>query len=85
MKKSIFTILFFLTLFLGGNITNAQKVVVINKHNRHKVIKVKPNKPKLIIIKPNKVRRNHVWVKGALEKKKEKSYLGRRSLEKVNS
>jgi len=64
MKKSIFTTLFFLTLFLGGNITNAQKVVVINKHNRHQVIKIKPNKPKLIIVKPNKVRRNHVWVKG---------------------
>ena len=70
MKKTIFTLLFFLTLFLGGNITNAQKVVVINKHNRHKVIKVKPNKPKLIIVKPNKVRRNHVWVNGHWKRKK---------------
>ena len=70
MKKTIFTLLFFLTLFLGGNITNAQKVVVINKHNRHKLIIVKPNKPKLIIVKPNKVRRNHVWVNGHWKRKK---------------
>ena len=39
MKKSIFTTLFFLTLFLGGNITNAQKLVLINKHNGFQVIK----------------------------------------------
>ena len=39
MKKLIFTTLYFLTLFLGGNITNGQKLVVINKHYRYQVIK----------------------------------------------